>query len=135
MVSLMEPQMNADERGLNQITEVIIGCAYAVANRMGNGYLEKVYENAMMVELAHTGIRAIQQHHVQVLYRGVVVGDYVADLLVEERVLVEIKAIDALDEVHLAQCLNYLKATGLKICLLINFGRPKIQIKRIVNNF
>ena len=132
---MMEPQMNADERRLNEITERIIDCAYAVANGLGCGFLEKVYENAMVVDIADTGLKVLPQHPVPVFYKGRLVGDYVADLLVEGCVLVELKAVKALDEIHLAQCLNYLRATGLRICLLINFGSPKIEIKRVVNRF
>ena len=127
--------MNADARRLDEITEKIIGCAFRVANVLGCGFLEKVYENALAVELRKSGLRVEQQAPIQVMYEGVVVGDYVADLLVEECVLVELKAVKSIDEVHTAQCLNYLKATGLKVCLLINFGRPKVKVKRIVNKF
>ena len=129
-----EPQMDADERRLNQITEKIIGCAYEVANTLGAGFLEKVYENALRVELQREGLDVRQQHPVSVTYRGEPVGEYFADLLVESSVVVELKAVKMLDEIHMAQCLNYLKATGLKICLLLNFGKPKLEIKRIVNN-
>ena len=99
---------------------------------MGSGFLEKVYENALVHELQKEGLKVAQQHSIQVVYDGIVVGDYVADLLVEELVLVELKAVKELDEVHLAQCLNYLKASGLRICLLLNFGKPKVEIKRII---
>ncbi|MFA6561749.1 MAG: GxxExxY protein [Verrucomicrobiia bacterium] len=121
-----------DTDNLNVVTEKIIGAAYAVGNTLGSGFLEKVYENALVHEIRKTGLRVDQQHDIQVRYDGVVVGDYVADLLVEGRVLVELKAVQALDDIHLAQCLNYLKATKLKICLLINFGKPKVEIRRIV---
>ena len=128
-----EPQMSGDERRLNEISEGVIGCAYKVANTLGTGFLEKVYENALVVELRTSGLHGEQQQSIQVHYRGEVVGDYVAELVVEESVLVELKAVKALDDVHLAQCLNYLKATGLKLCLLFNFGKQRIEIKRIVN--
>ena len=131
----MEPQMNANKRRLNEITEKVIGCAYEVANRLGCGFLEHVYQNSMFVELTHAGLKARPQSSITVHYRDAVVGEYFADLLVEDEVLVELKAVKALDEIHMAQCLNYLKATGLKICILINFGQPKIEIRRIVNNF
>ena len=129
--------MDADERRcqINQITEKIIGCAYAVSNTLGCGFLEKVYENALVHELRKAGLGVSQQHPIKVHYDSVVVGDYVADLLVEETVLVEIKAVKAFDDVHMAQCLNYLKATGLHVCLLINFGSPKVEVKRLVYNF
>ena len=124
--------MSTDENQLNRITEKIIDCAYTVSNGLGTGFLEKVYENALAHELQKEGLKVAQQHSIQVVYDGIVVGDYVADLLVEELVLVELKAVKELDEVHLAQCLNYLKASGLRICLLLNFGKPKVEIKRII---
>jgi GxxExxY protein len=122
----------APER-LNGLTEAIIGCAFKVGNTLGSGFLEKVYENALAHELRKAGLRVEQQRPITVYYDGVPVGDFAADLLVEECVLVELKAIKAFDEVHMAQCLNYLKATGLKICLLLNFGAPKVQVKRVVH--
>ena len=118
---------------INKITRKVIGCAFTVSNTLGIGFLEKVYENALAHELRKAGLGVEQQHDIAVHYDGVAVGDYKADLLVEGRVLIELKAVKALDEVHLAQCLNYLKATALNICLLINFGKPKVEIKRIVN--
>jgi len=127
--------MNADKHRLNQITEQIIGCAYTVGNQLGCGFLEKVYENALAHELRKAGLKVVQQQSIDVRYDGVVVGDYIADLLVAECVVVELKAVKTLDDIHLAQCLNYLKATGLHICLLINFGNPKVEVHRVVLNF
>lgn len=127
--------MNTDKHRLNQITEQIIGCAYTVSNQLGCGFLEKVYENALAHELHKVGLKVVQQQSIKVNYDGVVVGDYVADLLVEGCVMVELKAVKALDDVHLAQCLNYLKATGLQVCLLINFGNPKVEVRRVVLHF
>jgi len=118
---------------LNQVTEKIIGCAYQVGNSLGPGFLEKVYENALAHEIRKAGLRVAQQEPLLVIYDDVCVGEYFADLLVEDSVLVELKTVRAIDEIHMAQCLNYLKATGLKICLLINFAKPRVQIKRIVN--
>lgn len=125
--------MNADERRLNEITERIIGCAYKVSNTLGSGFLEKVYENALKIEIETERLKVDQQHPITVLYGGQSVGDYFADLLVEKEIIVEVKAVKSVNDIHVAQCLNYLKATGLKICLLINFGCPKVEIKRIVN--
>ena len=119
----------------DQVTEKVIGCSFAVANGLGSGFLEKVYENALAHEIRKQGLAVQQQYGVPVYYDGALVGDYVADLLVEGRVLVELKVVKCLDEIHMAQVLNYLKATGLSVCLLINFGRPKLEIKRIVNNY
>lgn len=116
---------------LNPITEKIIGCAYTISNALGVGFLEKIYENALAHELRKTGLKVQQQHPIKVWYDAIVIGDYVADLLVEDCVLVELKAVKALDEIHSAQCLNYLKATGLRLCLLINFGNRRVEIKRL----
>ncbi|MEN6450057.1 MAG: GxxExxY protein [Thermoguttaceae bacterium] len=125
--------MIVDVDRLNELTERIIGCAYAVSNGLGAGFLEKVYENALAHELRKSGLHTDQQQPIKVTYDGTVVGDYLADLLVENSVIVELKAAKALDDIHFAQCINYLKATGMTVCLLINFGRPKIEIKRFVN--
>lgn len=129
--------MDADKRRseLDGITEKIIGCAYTVANDLGSGFVEKVYENALAHELRKAGLDVKQQYGIQVAYDGIIVGEFATDLLVEECVLVELKAAKALDDVHKAQCLNYLKATGLQVCLLVNFGSPRVQIKRIVRDF
>ena len=128
--------MNEDERSaLNETTRKIIGAAYEVANNLGCGFLEKVYENALAHELGQIGLCFEQQKSVSVLYRGKVVGVYTTDLLVNKTVVVELKAVKALDEIHQAQCLNYLKATGQQVCLLLNFGSPKLQIRRLVLDF
>ena len=129
--------MNADGRRekLDLITEKIIGCCYTVSTSLGGGFLEKVYENALTHELRKSGLQAAQQYPVKVFYDGTEVGDYIADILVDDLVIVELKAVKALDSIHQAQCLNYLKATNKSVCLLINFGSPKIEIKRIVLGF
>jgi GxxExxY protein len=111
------------------LTEKIIGCAFAVHNNLGSGFLEKVYENAMMVELAKCGIRAQQQVPVAVHYAGIRVGEYFADLLVEERVVCELKAVSGISREHEVQLVNYLTATGLNVGLLLNFGKS-VSIKR-----
>ena len=129
----MEPQTDTDEHRLNEITERIIGCVYVVANTLGSGFLEKVYENALAYELRKSGFLVDQQKGVKVRYDGVVVGGYMVDLLVQKEVLVELKTVKTLDNIHISQCLNYLKATGFKVCLLLNFGTPKVQIRRLVH--
>ena len=126
----MSSESNREE--INQLTEKIIGCVYRVSNTLGSGFLEKVYENALAIELRSNGLKVEQQHPIKVFYDGQAVGDFAADFLVESCVIVELKAVRSLDDVHSAQCLNYLKATGLKICLLVNFGRPRVEIKRLV---
>ena len=122
--------MNLDE--INQVTEKIIGCAFKVSNTLGAGFLEKVYENALTLELRKAGLLVEQQKPIEVYYEGVVVGNYAADLLVEEEIIVELKAVKALDEITQAQLLNYLKATNLKVGLILNFGAPKLGIKRMI---
>jgi GxxExxY protein len=121
--------MNMD---VNEITEKVIGCIFQVSNTLGGGFLEKVYENATGIAVAKIGLRVQQQYPITVRYEGIVVGEFFADLLVEELVLVEMKAVKLLEDVHTAQCLNYLRATGLPVCLLVNFYRPRVEIKRII---
>jgi GxxExxY protein len=127
--------MNTDKSKseLNGITEAIIGAAFEVGNTMGCGFLEKVYENAMVVELRKRGRRVTQQHPIEVRYGDAIVGEYVADLIVDEKVIVELKAQFNLDRIHHAQCLNYLRGTGLRLALLLNFGRPRVDVHRIAN--
>ncbi len=125
------PAKSLSKDELNSLTERIIGCAYEVSNRLGSGFVEKVYENAHAYEMRKNGPRVLQQCPIKVRYDGVVVGECVADELVEDVVLVELKAVSALNEEHAAQALNYLRATGLPASLLINFGLPKIQVRRL----
>lgn len=127
--------MNADNKNevINTLTAAVIGAAHTVSNTLGAGFLEKVYENALAIEFVKCGLHFSRQHRVNVNYESHIVGEYIADFLVADTVLVEIKAVNGLDQIHVAQCMNYLKATGLRICLLINFGRPKVEVKRIVH--
>jgi GxxExxY protein len=113
-----------------QLTEKIIGCAYNVYNVLGHGFLEKVYENSLRIELELQGLLVEQQIPITVHYKNEIVGDYCADLLVENKVLVELKAVHCLLKEHEVQLVNYLKATGINIGLLINFSSSSVQIKR-----
>jgi len=113
------------------LSEAVIGCVFRVANGLGVGFLEKVYENALLHELRKAGLEAQQQVIASVHYDGQNVGDYIGDIVLERRLLLEFKAFQTLEDFHLAQCLNYLKATGIPTCLLINFGTPKPQIRRV----
>lgn len=131
----MEPPLNADNAALDRLSERIIGCAFTVSNTLGVGFLERVYGNALALEMAKAGLNARQQYGIAVRYDGISVGEYVADFLVENAIIVELKVVRMLDDIHRAQCLNYLKATGLTICLLINFAKPRLEIKRIVSSF
>ncbi len=117
---------------LDEVTEKFIGCAYEVSNTLGSGFPESVYEKALHYQTIKTGLQSGRLYQMKVLFDDILVGEFFADLLVEEKVLVEIKAVRLLDELHTAQAMNYLKASGMPICLLINFGRPKIEIRRFV---
>jgi len=111
------------------LTQQIIGCAYKVHNALGPGFLEKVYESALRIELEKAGFRVKQQEPINVMYDGQIVGEYYADLWVNERVVIELKAALALAKEHEVQLVNYLTATGVNDGLLINFG-PSVQVKR-----
>jgi GxxExxY protein len=102
---------------------------------LGCGFLEKVYESALAYELRKSGLDVRQQQLINLHYENVFVGQYAADIMVDDAVLIEIKAIKCFDDVHRTQCLNNLKATGIRICLLLNFGTPKMEVKRVVHNF
>ena len=115
-----------------ELTGKILEGAFAVHNTLGCGFLEKVYSNARLFELRNMGLKCEQEILFKVKYRDVVVGDYCADLIVEGRVLVELKACASLDSVHGAQILNYLKAGGIQLRLLLNFGKSKLQYRRFV---
>jgi GxxExxY protein len=128
-------QMNAEREKLNSISHRIIGAAQRVSSVLGHGFLEKVYENALLQELRNLALEVEQQRPIQVHYGGVVVGDYIPDLLVERAVIVEIKAVSLLDKIHRQQCLNYLRATGLHLGLVLNFGRSHLEVARVVSNF
>ncbi len=114
------------------LTEKILGGAFKIHNALGYGFLEKVYENALAVELIQTGVPVEQQKTIPVHYEGTVVGNYIADIVVGSRVILEIKAARQSDPAHEAQLLNYLKATGIRVGLLLNFGSSKLQYKRFV---
>ena len=107
--------MRMDTQGMNedQLTKKIIGCAIKVSNTLGIGFLEKVYENAFVLELKRAGLSIEQQKPLSVFYEGEIVGEYLADVVIEGRVIVELKAVQAIDNLHQAQLLNYLRATGI----------------------
>jgi len=124
--------MNADHKDFKhrELTQKIIGVFYNVYNEVGHGFLESVYENAMTLALREAGLDARQQMPVAVYFRGQIVGDFRADLLVDNAVIVELKAAKSLDNTHEAQLLNYLRATDLEVGLLMNFG-PKSEFNRL----
>jgi GxxExxY protein len=124
--------MNSDNNYIHSdLTEMVIGCAYEVHNQLGYGFLEKVYENAMMIALLEKGLAASQQSPVNVHFKEKVVGEYFADIIVGKEVIIELKAVSELSKVHEVQLVNYLKATGIKVGLLINFGEKLKIIRRV----
>ncbi len=125
-------QIHADGSELNRLSGIIIGCAFRAMNGLGAGFAEKVYENAQAHELRKAGLAVLQQQAIAVHYDGIVAGEYVTDLLVDDTIVVELKAVRALDKAHMAQCINYLAATGLHLCLLLNFGKSRVEVRRIV---
>ena len=114
------------------LTRQIIGCAYKVYNTMGFGFLESVYEKCMMIELARLGLKALPQHPIAVCYDGQLVGEFYTDLWVDEAVIVELKSVRAIATAHETQLVNYLKATGTDVGLVLNFGESKVEVKRKV---
>lgn len=125
----LEPLPGQD---VNTITRRVIGAAYEVSNGLGIGFVEKVYENALAHTLRKNGLRVAQQPPITVPFDGITVGEFFADLLVEGMVIVELKAVSALMPEHTAQALNYLRAGRFAVCLLINFGKPKVEVKRLL---
>ena len=114
------------------ISRSVIRCAFEVSNELGTGYLEGVYENALCLELDQIGLEYQRQKKIQVNYKGQLIGDYVADLIIERCLLIELKAVSRLNKAHEAQLMNYLRATGISVGLLLNFGTNRVGIKRIV---
>ena len=119
---------------INDITYAINGAVFEVNRILGPGFLEKVYEKALLFELRRRGLKVENQVPINVNYQEEIVGEYFVDVLVEKKVIVEIKTVETLDKVHEAQLLNYLKASGIQVGLLVNFKHPKADIKRMVLN-
>ncbi len=117
---------------INELTYVINGSIFEVNRVLGPGFLEKVYENALLIELRNKGLKADSQVPIKVYYKDAVVGEYTADILVEEKVILELKTVERLDKIHEAQLLNYLRATGIQVGILVNFKQAKAEIKRMV---
>ena len=114
------------------VSRQVIRCAFEVSNRLGAGFLEKVYENALCIEFGRMGLGFSQQQPLRVYYRDRQVGEYIADILVENKLLIEVKAAKGLSSSHSAQIMNYLRATDIAVGLLLNFGRPRLEVKRVV---
>lgn len=128
--------MNADQRGsFDFLTERVLGAVFEVSNTLGAGFLEKVYERALLIELGIRGIRATAQASFPVTYKGQYVGEYFADILVEDVLVIALKCVERLANQHTAQRINYLRASGRPLCLLVNFQQLKVEWKRIVHGF
>ncbi|MBV8807083.1 MAG: GxxExxY protein [Acidobacteriaceae bacterium] len=128
--------MNADQREYcDLLTERVLGAVFEVSNMLGVGFLEKVYERALLRELGLRGIPATAQASFTVTYKGHSVGEYFADILVEDVLVIELKCVERLANEHTPQCLNYLRASNRTVCLLVNFQKPKVEWKRIVLGF
>ena len=123
------------ENEANLVTEKIIGCAFIVSNSLVCGFLEKVYENAMIIELTKQRLKVEQQKNLNVYYENSIVGEYFCDLFIEQEIIVELKTVRSIDEIHKAQLMNYLKACKKRFGLIINFAKPKIEIKRMLNGY
>ncbi len=122
--------MNTD---LVELMERVIGAVFEVSNGLGAGFLEKIYRRALMHELSFRRLRAEAEVSLSVSYKERIVGEYFADILVEDVLVVELKCVERLAGEHVAQCINYLRASGLLVCLLVNFQKPKVEWRRIVN--
>ncbi|MFA7214409.1 MAG: GxxExxY protein [Candidatus Cloacimonadaceae bacterium] len=117
-----------------ELTESIIGCYYNVYNALHYGFLEKVYENALMMELINAGHKVEAQKRIAVYYQGKIVGDYFADMVVDDLVILELKACESVREEHIAQLINYLRATSIELGLLLNFGKEPKVLRRVFMN-
>ncbi len=111
----------------------IVGCAMEVHNKLGFGFMEKVYENALIIEFMNKKIDSKQQVPIKVIYKGETIGEYIADILIENKIIIELKTCESISNAHRSQIINYLKATGLKLGLLINFGTKNLEYERFVN--
>lgn len=125
-------QTGAKDYSLQSVTQQLIGAAFEVHNVLGYGFLERVYQKALQVELTSRGVKVELEPQIKVQFKGVIVGDYAADLLVESKIIVELKTDAEYQSLHEAQVLNELRGTGIKLGYLINFGRERVEYKRMV---
>ena len=129
----MEEEFDEEMIELNLLSNRAIGCAITVAKKLRPGYLEKVYENALFHELSKHNFIVEKQVHLDVFYDGIVVGQFIADIVINGSLILELKAVSGITNEHLAQGLNYLTTTGTRLCLILNFGSPRLGIKRVRN--
>jgi len=128
--------MNTDEHGyLESLTQRVLAAVFEVSNILGAGFLEKVYQRALLRELTLRGMQATAEASLAITYKSHSVGEYFADIIVEGVLVIELKCVERLANEHMAQCLNYLRASGLGLCLLVNFQKPKVEWRRIINGF
>lgn len=118
-----------------ELSGKILQACFEVSKELGCGFLESVYEKSLMIALKQKGLNAVSQSPLTVKFRGAIVGEFYADVLVENKILIELKAVNNLTNEHFAQVLNYLKATGIEVGLLVNFGNPKLEYRRFNNRF
>ena len=130
----MQTDKNEVPKSLDSLIECALGAIFEVSNTLGAGFLEKVYERALVRELSARGLRVTSQVPFTVTYKSHSVGEYLGDLIVEESLLIELKCVERLAGEHTAQCINYLRASGLRLCLLVNFQRPKVEWRRIIQD-
>ena len=128
----IDPRVNEKKLVHAELSYDIVAAAMEVLNTLGCGFLEKLYENALVVEFKARGLQVDQQRRLAVRYKNAVIGDYIPDLLVDDKVMVDTKVVDAIADVHVAQMMNYLAITGLKLGIIINFKHPKLEYRRIV---
>ncbi len=124
-----------DTQSLDALSEQVLGAVFEVSNTLGAGFLEKVYQRALLTELRMRGIKADLEVSYTVNYKGQPVGEYFADIVVEDVLVIELKCVERLGSDHVAQCTNYLRASGLTVCLLVNFQKPRVEWKRVVLGF
>lgn len=129
---MSKPQINTDEHRLSELTFAINGCAMDVLNKIGHGFHEKLYENAMVVALKNKNIQFSQQAKFDIKYQEEIVGTYIPDLIVENKIIVELKTIDSIGNHETGQVLNYLRACDLELGLILNFKHAKLQQKRVI---
>ena len=118
-----------------EITNNILAACFEVSKDLGAGFLESVYQNALVIVLHEKGLTLERDHPLAVSFHGQIVGQFYADIMVEDKIILELKAVSALTDIHKAQVINYLKATGIEVGLLINFGNPKLEYRRFENRF
>ncbi len=128
----MHTDIKTGEYKYEELTGKIISCAFEVQNNLGCGFLEKVYHKALLYELQTNGLKVETQKALKIIYKAQEIGTYVADFVIQDKVIVEIKTVDFLTKIHKAQILNYLKASGYEVGLILNFARPRLEYKRVV---